>query len=495
MFALGFALTARWLQQLDNVFLAVFAYPLLADANGGEDTFFIPRAKGVRVYLEQSARLLESDKFRHFVVVLLIFVHIASHPTFDTIIIQHRALVGKAHALWKEPVITITMASQYTDPRDFAQHIRGELLAEYLKTRHNLDFTAQGKKDETREECADRLMEYMEKQDELTRDRVFMEFEYINSLSSENHIAALCNHSPSINREEVIEKRAQNNDERALLAYINYSDEFDEYYSRANIESSAVKELTLPSTVPLTDITDAKVSAFEPKVQGVYRAAYKGEQCKIKVFRDTDNIILRAYLEDLPTRDTAFVKGKLDEKIPRKPVFDAIFIYKPELKMLGVRAIGGKDTVSQLQKLFCSHFLGIDSINTNVERYTLAPIKDLSKLNLVADASYGVERCYLKSIRLKHKGVPHKLFIDVGGKEQYSNADAVQSILKELGLDTSNGWEVESVKITIVFKQTGKGRRKQVQVAITPPNTCDLKNRPQDDVVRKLLKDWGIYVA
>ena len=49
--------------------------------------------------------------------------------------------------------------------------------------------------------------------------------------------------------------------------------------------------------------------------------------------------------------------------------------------------------------------------------------------------------------------------------------------------------------ITIVFKQTGKGRRKQVQVSITPPNTCDLKNRPQDDVVRKLLKDWGIYMA
>lgn len=389
------------------------------------------------------------------------------------------------------------MASQYSDPRDFALHIRGVLLTEYLKKQHGIDFPSVGKKDETHEECADRFMEFLEKQDEKVRDRTYMEFEYINSLSSENHIAALCNHSPNINREEVIEKNAQNNDERALLAYINYSEEFDEYYSRANIESSAVKELTLPKTVPLTDLTDAKVSAFEGKIQDVYRASYKGEQCKIKTFRDNDSIILRAYLEDLPTRDTAFVKGKLDEKIPRKPVFDAIFIYKPELTMLGVRAIGGKDVVSQLQKLFCSHFLGIDSINTNMERYTLAPIKDLTKLNLVADASYGVERAYLKSVRLKHKGVPHKIYIDVGGKEQYTNADAVQGILKELGLDTSSGWEVESIKITIVFKQAdkGKGRRKQVQVSITPPNTCDLKNRPQDDVVRKLLKDWGIYVA
>lgn len=388
------------------------------------------------------------------------------------------------------------MASHYSDPRDFAQHIRAELLAEYLKKRHSLDFSA-GKKDETKEECADRFMEFLEKQEEKVRDRVFMDFEYINTLSSENHIKALCDHSPNINRAEVIEKRAENNDERALLAYINYEEEFDEYYSRANIESAAVKELSLPKTVPLTDITAEKVKAFEDKVQSVYRASYKGEQCKIKTFPDTDNIILRAYLEDLPTRDTAFENGKLDEKRVRKPVFDAIFIYKPELKMLGVRAIGGKDTVSQLQKLFCSHFLGIDHINTNVERYTLAPVKDLTKLNLIADASYGVERAYLKSVRLKHKGVPHKLYIDVGGKEQYTNADAVQGVLKELGLHTSNEWEVESIKITVVFKQAekGKGRRKQVQVTITPPNTCDLKNRPQDDTVRKLLKDWGIYVA
>lgn len=387
------------------------------------------------------------------------------------------------------------MAAHYSDPRDFALHIRGELLAEYLKKRHSIDFSAIGKKGETREECADRFMDFIGKQDEKVRDRVFMEFEYVNALSSENHIAALCSHSPNINRAEVIEKNAQNNDERALLAFINYEEDFDEYYTRANIESSAVKELTLPKTVPLSEITDAKVSAFEDKVRGVYRALYKGEQCKIKTFRDNDNIILRAYLEDLPTRDTAFVKGKLDDKIPRKPVFDAIFIYKPELTMLGVRAIGGKDVVSQLQKLFCSHFLGIESINTNEERYTLAPIQDLTKLNLVADASYGVERAFLKSIRLKHKGVPHKLYIDVGGKEQYTNADAVQQILKELGLNTNDGWEAESIKITIVFKQTGKGRRKQVQVSITPPNTCDLKNRPQDDTVRKLLKDWGIYVA
>lgn len=386
------------------------------------------------------------------------------------------------------------MASHYSDPRDFAQHISCELLAEYLQKRHGVSFPS-GPKDESREDCADRFMVFMHEQDEQVRDRVFMEFAYINSLSSENHIKALCDYFPDINRTELIEKRAQNNDERALLAYINYPDEFDTYYSRANIESHAVTEVSLPSTKPVDEITDAQINAFEAEVRAAYKNTYKGEQCKIKSFREGENIILRAYLEDLPTRDTAFVDGKLDEKITRKPVFDAIFIYKPELMHLGVRAIGGKDIVRDLQLRFAKHFLGISDLNTEEPRYSLAPTTDLSKLTLVAESSYGVERSFLKSIRLKSKGVPHRLFIDVRGKGQYTGTDAVQEILKELGLDRNDGWETESITITVIFAQVGKGRRKQVSVTISPPNNCDLKNRAQDDTVRRLLKDWGIAVA
>jgi len=387
------------------------------------------------------------------------------------------------------------MSSHYSDPKDFVLHISSELISEYLKKLHKIDF-AVGDKKETREECPDRFISFINQKPEELRNKVFMELEYVNSLSSENHISALCNSSPDINREEDIEKRAKTYDERALLAFTYHPKDFDDYYSRANIQELAVKELSLPSIVATSEINEAsKIEAFETKVQNVYRKTLKGEKCKIKIFQDDDKLILRAYLEDLPTRDTVFDGKQLDEKHVRKPVFDVVFIYKPDLKMLGVRALGGKPVVSELQKLFCSHFLGITNINTEEERYSLATVKDLANLNLVANASYGVERVYLKSIRLKNKGVPHKLYIDVGGKAQYSGTDAVQQILKELRLDTSSEWEPEGIKITVVFKQASKGRRKQVSVTITPPNTCDLKNRPQDDTVRKMLKDWGIYVA
>ncbi len=93
------------------------------------------------------------------------------------------------------------MASHYTDPRDFVLHVRGELLSEYLKKRHNKTDFPVGDKEETREQCADRFIEYIKAQnDDAFRDRVYMELEYINALSSENHIIALCTSAPHINR-------------------------------------------------------------------------------------------------------------------------------------------------------------------------------------------------------------------------------------------------------------------------------------------------------
>ena len=198
------------------------------------------------------------------------------------------------------------MASHYTDPRDFVLHIRAELLGEYLKKCHGVDFSI-GNKKEAREQCADRFMEFINSQKGDLRDKVFMELEYINTLSSENHIAALCAFTPSINRKEIIEKRSETYDERALLAFVNFPDEFDTYYSRANIEELGITELTLPKVLPVADIAPVnKVRDFEDKVQEVYHSLYKGEKCKIKTFPDGDNLLLRAYLEDLPTRDVAF---------------------------------------------------------------------------------------------------------------------------------------------------------------------------------------------
>lgn len=386
------------------------------------------------------------------------------------------------------------MASQYSDPRDFILHIRGERIKEYLQKRHGFLFPT-GNGEETSDDRAARFMDFMYKQDEGVRDRVFAEIEYVNDLSSEPHIAGLCSYASHIDRQKEIEDKSKNNDERALVAYTNFPDEFDRYYSQANLEMlGGVREARLPKIVPIAEIlNDKKMREFEKQVQAVYLEKYKGDKCIVRAFENDGKLMLRAYLEDLPTRDMIFEGKKLNDKHIRKNVFDALFVYNPSQRTLGVRAIGGKKIIAKLQKLFGQHFLNAD-INIDENLYVLPTTREVATLNLIPSPSSGVDRVYLSAIHLTNKIVRDRISFDVGGRSQSSGADAIQKRLNETSIGSSNEWNVDDIKITAVFKQTGKGRRKQVSTKITP-NGTDLKSRYQDDVVRELLKEWCIYVG
>jgi len=391
--------------------------------------------------------------------------------------------------------IAITMASRITDPKDFVLHIRGELLSEYLKKCHELDFPL-GKKDEGKEELVDRFMRFMNTNCEKEkRASIYTQFDTINDLSSGRHIDNLCQFATHIKRKELIEKNGSNYDERALLAFMHYPEEFENYHTQAWIEEKTLREFSLPVTAPALDITaERKLPDFQKLIKDFYQKEYIGEECKVKLFVDGNKFILRVYVQDQEREEKVFRSGKIVGQ-PISPIFDVVFIYKKDLSMLGTYAASGKSDEKELAKIFCSYFLGVE-ISTEPIRYKLGSIKDITNLNLSApNLSYGIDRAYLKSIRLKHKEIPHKIFIDVAGRQQYTGADAAQKILEELGLDKNSGWEPYGIAIAIVFKQAGAGRRKQVSVVITPPNTCTLKNREQDDIVRKFLKDLEIYVA
>lgn len=410
--------------------------------------------------------------------------------------VQYRALVCKTRAVDKSSYITITMASRITDPHNFVLHIRGELLSEYLKKCHGIDFPA-GEKDEGKEELADRFSKFIKSCDKEKRASVYTRFETINDLSSGRHLDSLCQSNEHINsrRAELIEGRGRTYDEKALLAFMYYPEEFEKYHTRAWIEEKTLREFSLPVVATLSEITVAeKLLDFQNLVRKFYQKDYIGDECKAMLFADDDRFILRVYVQDREREEKVFKAGMIvGQSI--SPIFDVVFIYKQELSMLGVYAASGKNDEKELAKMFGAHFLGVE-ISTEPVRYKIGSIQDITKLNLSApNLSYGIDRAYLKSIRLKHKEIPHKIFIDVAGRQQYTGTDAAQDILKQLGLDTNTGWEPYGIAITIIFKQVGAWRRKQVSVVITPPNTCTLKNREQDDTVRKYLKDLNIYVA
>lgn len=388
------------------------------------------------------------------------------------------------------------MASSITDPKNFVMHIGGELLSEYLKKCHSLDFSA-GEKDESKDERAERFSRFMKSDGKEKNASVNTQFDMINDLSNGRDIDSLCKSYAQIKyqRNDLIENKKKNYDEKALVLFMHYPEEFEKYHIQAWIQEKTLREFSLPVATTVSEVMiEEKLPTFQNLVRDFYQKDYIGDECKAMLFSDDDRFILRVYVQDREREEKVFKAGKIvGQSI--SPIFDVVFIYKKDLSMLGVYAASGKDDEKELAKMFGNHFLGLE-INTEPVRYKLGSIQDITKLNLSApNLSYGIDRVYLKSIRLKHKEIPHKIFIDVAGTQNYTGTDAAQKILEELNLDKNTGWEPYGIAITIVFKQVGAGRRKQVTVVITPPNTCTLKNREQDDIVRKFLKDLNIYVA
>jgi hypothetical protein len=387
------------------------------------------------------------------------------------------------------------MSTQYTDPKDFAMHISGDFLSEFLKRQFSIDFDAI--KDEKGEQTSERFIEAIK--DHTDRDKIFVDLEYINEVSSPRHIDALLTRATlarkTINHTDY--ERCKNYDERSLWWFMNHRDIFDQYTEFNDLEDlSGAKEIIIPQKHIKTsdDIIAGGFTELEKQVSAVYSKSLRGEKCKVKYWKldDDEALIIRAYLEDLPTGELAFEGNEITPNKPHRPVFSVVYIYNPNQKMLGVKAIGGNESIEGLQNIFCQLFLGCRLDETEKRAFDLTNISDIANVTLVAEPEDNIEQVYLKAVELKHKsGAPHNLRVDVGGKERKNGTEAVTELLNEIGLKNLSQWEVKKIEIKFIFKNTlGKGRKRQITARITPDG-CSLKQRKEDKVIRNLLQKWG----
>jgi len=387
------------------------------------------------------------------------------------------------------------MSTQYTDPKDFAMHISGYFLSEFLKRQFSIVFDVI--KDEKGEQTSERFIEAIK--DHADRDKIFVDLEYINEVSSPRHIDALLTRSTlarkTINQTDY--ERCKNYDERSLWWFMNHRDIFDQYTEFNDLEDlSGAKEIIVPQKYIKTsdDIIAGGFTELEKQVSAVYSKSLRGEKCKVKYWKldDDEALIIRAYLEDLPTGELAFEGNEITPNKPHRPVFSVVYIYNPNQKMLGVKAIGGNESIEGLKNIFCQLFLGCRLDETEKRAFDLTNISDIANVTLVAEPEDNIEQVYLKAVELKHKsGAPHNLRVDVGGKERKNGTEAVTELLNEIGLKNLSQWEVKKIEIKFIFKNTlGKGRKRQITARITPDG-CSLKQRKEDKVIRNLLQKWG----
>jgi hypothetical protein len=387
------------------------------------------------------------------------------------------------------------MSTPYTDPKDFAMHISGEFLAEFLKKEFSIDFLVV--KDEKSEQTSERFIDKIN--DHADRDKIFVALEGINEVSSARHIDGMYTRSILERKAFDLEdyKRCKNYDERALWWFMNDRAIFDQYREFNDLEDlSGAKEIIIPVAYTKTsdEIIDKGFEELEKSVSSVYTKSLRGEKCKAKYWKtEVDGtLIIRAYLEDLPTGELAFEGDEITSNKPHRPVFSVVYIYNPSQRMLGVKAIGGAESVESLQEIFCKLFLGCTLDQTEKRAFDLTNISDIANVELVTDPSDDVEQVYLKAVELRHKsGVAHSVRVDVGGKEKSAGTDGIKDLLGEIGLNNLSQWEVKKIELKFIFRRTlAVARKRQITVRITPDG-CSLKQRKEDKVIRGLLQKWG----
>src|SRR3989344_2520331 len=362
------------------------------------------------------------------------------------------------------------MASQITDPKDFAQHINEKMLADFLGIQNpQIAFDVKGEKPKGKkrvsEDVVERFIQAIENLSDKKRAQwLFNEMLYINALSEQRHITNLENQASEdgIVFDIVDYGKCVCHDERALWWYIHHRDIFDKYFERAETENLAgLKELIIKGEhiVKKEEIADEnKLIVFGEEVAKIYENVLRGKKFRVNHFSEKDCVFVRVYLENLPENQLIFIDDKEKQSaIGRMPsirsLFNTLFVYNPNEKTLGIRTTNPAENVPKLADLFCKTFLNCTYADTTERKYNVENMGSVKKLELTTEPMSDIERCYLKAVEYGMVGDTTKtLRLDVGGRQNYAGTEAMQSFIEQSKI-IENEWQPKKFEIKFIFKK------------------------------------------
>lgn len=188
------------------------------------------------------------------------------------------------------------------------------------------------------------------------------------------------------------------------------------------------------------------------------------------------------------------------ERRPVNPAFEVIYVYDPEDGALDLYVRGDRKIVRDLQELFGRAILH-EELGEEARDSALYDLNGLKRRDFPfpTDPADRVREVKVSLLKLSLVGSP-KQRITFEAADSSGGRDAVHDLMetalneRRLPLSMVN---VSSVAIKMVFENTdGRGRpTKTLTFRVSSPNSCNLKDSPEDLVAKKCLKDWKIERA
>jgi len=226
----------------------------------------------------------------------------------------------------------------------------------------------------------------------------------------------------------------------------------------------------------------------------------RGYACVVETYKRSGAHYFFVYAEDYGRTDIGFDGSSLDRR-HRRPAFEVVFFYDPDLAALDVYCHSSRPVCQILQTIFAGVVLGTDlgSDHSDSRVYELNRFKRRD-VEFVFDPLSSIQSVALTSLRVSLRAG--------GGKRITVEADpsqgrhAVHDLLDAV-LDTGRGQpgagktplalvNVTRVGLRATFITPPKGRRPTRTFYLAYPAGCTLKHEGKDALLRTMLIDSGI---
>ncbi len=293
---------------------------------------------------------------------------------------------------------------------------------------------------------------------------------------------------------------------RALWFHLQFPELFEQaaLFARADSLSAgryAVRRNGLPRQ-PLRiepPVTAALGSALR---EHYWSHEMRGQHCRVEHYTRSDgNEYFFAYLDDWPDAPLVFADNGDLKPLSARYAFSVLFAFCPADGSLELVAKGGQAVHYPLQRIFCRTVLGIEVQPADPLRpvYNLDVLLD-PRFTFPTDPSDRIAHVRLAKIQLSSESASR----DVKAVElefsrhvrQTRALEIVDQSLSSIAM-TREQVVVKRAAIQFQFLPWNGGRPSRMTVNIAVPNSCDLREKPEELQVvgERCLKTWEILRA
>lgn len=273
-----------------------------------------------------------------------------------------------------------------------------------------------------------------------------------------------------------------------VAAMLNRADHLNGRYWRKR--KDLLKKDPDVSPAALRQLADT-VSAYYWENQG------RGQNCRAETYLRVGRYhYFFVYPQDYTDTFIGYRDDGEFERRPQNPAFEVIFVYDAIDGTLELYVQGDKKIVRDLQQLFGRTILHeeLGEENRNAVPYSLNVLKNRD-FSFPTDPVDRVREVKVPALRLSLVGNRRKrITFETDPKEPKGAVyDLMESALHEKRLPPSMV-DVSSAVILMVFDNTdGPGRdAKPLSFRISYPDSCNLKDSPEELLAKKYLKEWKI---